>query len=81
MSLPTDVLIKNGNKIESKKRRFIVQQEAMIEIDTELDSRAPDEKTFHFGNNIFLPLEEYDQNGQLIISEVIGYDGQEAIWL
>ena len=56
------------------------------EIDAELDRRAPDEAEFLFGTfdgqDIFLPIEEHDSNGNLIITEVIGYDNEGGlIWL
>lgn len=55
-------------------------------IDDELDSRAPLDTHFHFGDcadkAVFLPIEEYDYRGQLITSEMIGHDKHGGeVWL
>lgn len=82
---PTSLLINRANLLEAKKRRFIVQQEAMLEFDTELDLRQPNEATFFFGDcegkQVFLPIEEYASNGEKIISQMIGYDGKNEVWI
>ncbi len=78
----TGFLINYSNNIITE---YIDWSDETKNIDTELDNRRPDEATFFFGDcdgqDIFLPIEEYDSNGNLIISEVIGYDNGEAIWL
>lgn len=54
--------------------------------DIELDSRAPLDTHYYFGDCagklVFLPIEKYDNRGQFITSEMIGYDGQgNEVWL
>lgn len=54
--------------------------------DDVLDSRAPTDTHYHFGDMagkaIFLPIEEHDSRGNLIISEMIGYDKKgKEVWV
>lgn len=81
-NIPDWKLIKAGNEVEEMITNWFRDD---LLIDQELDLRNPEQAAWYFGDCdgqiVFIPSEpEYDSEGQLIASEVVGYNEGNEIW-